>query len=392
VTLVTYGGISPVYLPAVASFRVVNAAGESDQDFDARLFHGKIDLRSRRAFIKRQTRELRTFHHAFSLIREEAFDVVQFLDADAILLVFALHTMMKRRHAERTAMLANLHEAPLLKPAKSLKGRFYRGLYRYALGRLIKEDLDALIVLDEAFKSKLSLRLKLSGPAGNKVHVLPLGTDEVQSLNDKEGARRRLNLSQDETVFLLFGGLRKDKRIDLALEAIKGLPSCRLLIAGEPDDYDAAGVQELIRTLGCENSVSTEIRYIDEDRMHDYFLASDAVILPYAADFQGQSGILTKACSHGKSVIASDVAAVGKTVREAGIGLVVEPESANRLKEAISKFLLLKPEDRVQMEANSRSLATAQSWNSVCSQLEDIYSQILNGKRGRAIVGYTSAH
>ena len=119
--------------------------------------------------------------------------------------------------------------------------------------------------------------------------------------------------------------------------------------------------------------------------MHDYFLASDAVILPYAADFQGQSGILTLACAHGKSVIASDVAAVGKTVRESGIGLVVEPESADRLKEAINEFLLLKPEDRVQMEAKSRLLATAQSWNSVCSQLEDMYSEILNRKRGAAI-------
>ena len=122
--------------------------------------------------------------------------------------------------------------------------------------------------------------------------------------------------------------------------------------------------------------------------MHDYFLASDAVILPYAADFQGQSGILTLACAHGKSVIASDVAAVGKTVREAGIGLVVEPESANRLKEAISKFLLLKPQDRLQMEAKSRLLATAQSWNSVCSQLDDMYNEILHRKRGGGMVGF----
>jgi glycosyltransferase involved in cell wall biosynthesis len=393
VTLVTYGGISPVYLPAATTFRVVDAARESDADFDARILQDKIDRGSWRATAWRRSRELRTFHHAFSLIGEEAFDVVHFLDSEPVLLVLALRTMVKRRDAEQIAIVANLHEASrLIRPPRRLRARGHNAIYPYVLRRLIKEDLDALIVLDDLLKSELLSRLKLSGPAGNKVHVLPLGMDEVQSLNDKEGARRRLNLSQDETVFLLFGGLRKDKRIDLALEAIKGLPSCRLLIAGEPDDYDAAGVQELIRTLGCENSVSTEIRYIDEDRMHDYFLASDAVILPYAADFQGQSGILTKACSHGKSVIASDVAAVGKTVRESGIGLVVEPESADRLKEAINEFLLLKPEDRVQMEANSRSLATAQSWNSVCSQLEDIYSQILNGKRGRAIVGYTSAH
>jgi len=390
---VTYGGLAAVSLPGITPFRVVDAARESDADLDARILQDKIDRGSWRATTWRRSRELRTFRHALSLMPEEGFDVVHFLDSELVLLVLALRTMVKRRDAEQIAIVANLHEASrLIRPARRLRASAHNAIYPYVLRRLIKEDLDALIVLDDLLKSELLNRLKLSGPAGNKVHVLPLGMDEPQDVSYKEGARRRLNLSQDETVFLLFGGLRKDKRIDVALEAIKGLPSCRLLIAGERDDYDAAAVQELIRTHGCENSVSTEIRYIDEDRMHDYFLACDAVILPYAADFQGQSGILTKACSHGKCVIASDVAAVGKTVREAGIGLVVEPESANRLKEAINTFLLLKPEDRVQMEANSRSLASAKSWNSVCSQLEDIYSQILNRKRGRAIVNRASAH
>jgi glycosyltransferase involved in cell wall biosynthesis len=392
VTLVTYGGISPVNLPAVTSLRVVDAAPESDQNFDMRIFHGKIDLRSWGAVVKKHIRELRTFRHAFSLMPEEAYDVVHFLDADPFSVVLALHTMMKTRDAEQIAILANLHEASRLEPAQRLRGHANRALYRYALRRLIKQDLDALIVMDDLLKSELLSRLKLIGPAGNKVHVVPLGIDELQDLSDKEGARRRLNLSQDETVFLLFGILRKDKRIDLAIEAVKGLPSCRLLIAGEPQDYGAASVQELIHKHGCENSVSTEIRYIDEDRMHDYFLASDAVILPYAADFRGQSGILTIACAHDRCVIASDVAAVGKTVREVGIGLVVEPDSADRLREAINKFLLLKPEDRMQMEAKSRFLARLHSWNSVCCQLEDMYSQILNRKRGRAFVGYTSPH
>lgn len=64
--------------------------------------------------------------------------------------------------------------------------------------------------------------------------------NELQDLSDKGGARRRLNHSQDDTVFLVFGILREDKRIDLAIEAVKGLPFCRLVIAGERYHYDAA--------------------------------------------------------------------------------------------------------------------------------------------------------
>ncbi len=375
-----------MYAPAVAAFRIIDAAPKSEQVLDARLFHGKIDVRSERAFYNRQLRELRTFRRALSLFREEGnFDVVQFLDADPISLVLTLHTMMTRAYAKRTAMLAILHASSLIRPGIGLRGRPRKALYLYSLGRLIRKDLDALIVMDEDFKSEVATRLKLSGAARNKVHFLPHGMDEPQDVSDKDGARRRLNLSQDETVFLLFGVLRRDKRIDLALEAIKGLPSCRLLIAGEPHDYDAAAIQELIRSRGCEEFVSTEIRYIDAGRMHDYFLASDAVILPYGTGFQGQSGILTFACAHGRPVIASDLGAMGPTVREAGMGFVVEPESADRLREAIQKFLLLTPEDRLQMEAKSRSVATALSWNSICAQMEDMYSEILNRKRGAAV-------
>jgi glycosyltransferase involved in cell wall biosynthesis len=380
VTLVTYGGLSPAQVTPALPFRVVDAAPKTEQDLDARCYRGRIDLVSLRAILKRQAREWRTFQCAFSLIRKETFDAVQFLDADTILLFFALHVLLSNRRAQRTAILANLHEAPLLQPPRTLKGRLYKALYRHSLRRLIEGDLGALIVLDESFKQDLAARLKLSNAARDNIHVFPLGTDDAPTLNDRAAARRRLNLSQAETLFLLFGILRKNKRIELALDAIRGLPSCRLLVAGEPQDYDAAAVQELVRARGCEESVSTEIGYIEAGRLRDYFLASDAVILPYSADFKGQSGILTLACAHGRSVISSDVANVGKTVREAGMGLTVEPESAACLRGALQHFLSLRPEDRLRMEERSRSVGNARSWDAVCSRLESLYSEILNRK------------
>jgi glycosyltransferase involved in cell wall biosynthesis len=381
VTLVTFGGLSPAQVTSALPFRIVDAAPKTEQDLDARCYHGKIDLASLRAILKRQLREWRTFRYAFPLLRKEAFDAVHFLGGDAILLFLALHFGLSTRQAERTAIVANLHEAPLLKPPGTHKGRLYKALYRHSLRQLISVALDGLIVLDESFKTDLMARLELNETAAARIQVYPHGTDDARALDDRETARRRLNLSPDETVFLLFGILKKNKRFGLALDAIKGLPSCRLLIAGEPQDYDAGAIQELVHARGCEESVSTEIGYIEPGRLRDYFLASDTVILPYAADFEGQSGILTLACAHGRSVISSDVADVGKTVREAGMGLVVEPESAAKLRGALEKFLSLRPGERLQMEANSRSVAGARSWDAVCGRLESLYSEILNRKR-----------
>ena len=382
VTLVTYGGISPPNLPRVLSFRIVDAAPASEHELDARLFRGKIDVRAERAFLHRQFREFRTFRCAFDIVQKEgAFDVVHFVDAYPVTLVYALHRLMNRRQTEQTALVANLHIAPRLIPGKSLRGRPHDALFRYALRRMISKELDAVIVMDEIFKGEVVAHLRLSESARNKLHLFPHGMDEGKTLDDREGARRRLNLAPDETIFLLFGVLRKDKGIDVVLQAIKGLPACRLLIAGGPHDYDAAAVHQLIHARGCEAFVSTEIKYIEASRMRDYFLASDSVILPYTTEFKGQSGILTHACAYGRSVIASNVAAVGTTIKETGMGLVVEPESADQLRAAMQQFLSLDQEARSQMEAAARAVAAARSWDSICARLDNLYDEILSRKR-----------
>ncbi len=382
VTLVTYGGIETSSLKGPCPFAVVDAAPDGRQDLDVRCHHGKMDMASLRAFLKKEMQEFRTFRLAASLSRQSGQRVLHFCAADPVVLEFVLRsTLPGRLQRKDLAILLTVHDATMLNPAKRIKGKAYRWLYRRRLKKLIQRDLDGIVVLDPTLKQELINRLTLDTQASERVYVLTHGAEHPVNSSSKQEARKRLKLHPSETVFLVFGILRKDKKIDLAIEAVKELSKCRLVIAGEAQDYTERDLMTFIRRHGCERWVSTEIGYVSERKMDDYFSACDAVIIPYARSFKGMSGILTHACSHGRAVIASDVGILGETVKKWGIGFAVEPENTMKLREGICRFLDLTPEERVEMEQRASRFARHCSWDVVCQEWVALYHRLLNQQR-----------
>ncbi|MGH9469656.1 MAG: glycosyltransferase [Terriglobia bacterium] len=254
---------------------------------------------------------------------------------------------------------------------------------------MIERDLDGVVVLDPALKEGLSARLKLTRAAAQRIRVLPHGIGDPVEISSKSEARRRLGLESAETVFLVFGILRKDKRIDLAIEAAKALADSRLVIAGGPHDFTEAAVKELIHRHECESSVLADIGYVPEEKMHAYFSACDAVVIPYDRSFKGLSGILTLACGHGKPVIASNVSLLGETVRQRQIGFAVEPDSASALTNGMLQFLSMATQERVEMEQRVRDYAASMSWDSVCRHWLEFYQDLLKRRKSLMSSGYS---
>lgn len=378
VTLVTYGGIRDNCRKGPGAFAVADAAPVGTTEFDWRRRNGKVHLGSLRGLLKRQLWEFRTFRLTVSLLRQQELGIAHFYDADPILLVFAINLLLAgRRHKPRPVLVLTVHDVIRLTSPKGIRRKIYYWFYRRCLGRLIRHDLDGIVVLDSSLKQGLLNCFGVNDEAVSRIRVLPHGIGDPVEASNRDAARRRLNLNLTETIFLVFGILRNDKRIDLAIEAIKELPHCRLIIAGEPHDFTETFIKELVHRNGCEQSVSTEINYIPEERMHDYFSACDAAIIPYDRSFKGLSGILTLACGHGKAVIASNVGILGETVKEHGLGFVVEPNDASAIREAILRFLSLTTEERAQIEQRVETFADLMSWDSVCAQWAEFYQWML---------------
>jgi glycosyltransferase involved in cell wall biosynthesis len=386
VTLVSYGGIEDNLLEDRAALAVVDAAPKGERHLDARYCDGKLDFTSFRSFVKRMSREFRIFRFALSRISQREPSVVHFYDADPLPLTLAMLTTRKHKD-KRSVFIITVHEASRLRfssdeafaisASRRMKRRIYRWLYRKLLGRLIARSLNGVTVFDPAVKEALVNQFKIDETAADRICVLPHGAgDPIEPLSKAE-ARKRLGLNVAETIFLIFGVLRKDKRIDLAIEAMKEVPSCRLIIAGGEQDLTDPIIKELIARHGCERFVSTDIGYISEEKMHNYFFASDAVVIPYAGSFRGASGILAMACGHGRSVIASDVGILGSTVKQYKIGFTVQPDSASALRQGILRFLSLVPEDRQRMEAQALSFAYLHNWDSVSLEAQKFYRKLL---------------
>ena len=392
VTLVTYGGLSSNWFQTRLPFQVVDAAPPGATDLDARYYKGKIDIKSYRSLAKRMIREYRTFRFAASLIRRDHFAVVHFYDADLLVLALAMKLFKGFRKNTSPVIVLTVHHVLTLAPSqpeyppgmslsRKIRRKIYRSALRYVAGRLIQYNLDGIVVLDPSLKKAILSRFGTDQAVADRIRVVPHGIGDPVEVVSKEQARARLKLPPGETLFLVFGVLRKDKRIDLAIEAIRDLPRCRLVIAGAAQDIDESTIFELTRRYGCEEQVFTEIDHIPEQKMHDYFSACDAVIIPYDDSFQGLSGILTLACGHGRPVIASDVSLLGETVRQRQLGFAVEPGSALGLREAMLRFLSLTPEERAQMEQRVESYARQMSWDSVCEKWVDFYQELLERRK-----------
>jgi D-inositol-3-phosphate glycosyltransferase len=385
VTLVTHHGISPHSGRGSHPFAVLQAARDGTGLSDWRYHRGKIRMNSFRTFFRREMWELRTFRLAVSATRRQPFSIAHFHDADPILLTFIINlSLPPGRRKTRPVIVFAVHEMVRFSMPQSVKRRAYYWFYRRCLGRLIRRDADGVVVFDPSIKQGLIDYFGFNEELADRIRVVPHGIGDAVEILSKEEARRRLKLDPTQTVFLVFGILRKDKRLDVAIEATKGLPGCRLIIAGGPHDFTEATVKELIQQKGCEQWVSAEIAYLPEERMHAYFSACDAVVIPYDKSFKGQSGILTLACAHRRAMIASDVGILGDAVRKHALGFAVEPESVSALRKGILRFLSLTAEERGRMEQCVRSYAELMSWDSTCREWVGFYQDLLSRRQGLA--------
>jgi glycosyltransferase involved in cell wall biosynthesis len=134
---------------------------------------------------------------------------------------------------------------------------------------------------------------------------------------------------------LLFGRIYAYKGLEhlVRAEAALGrrIPGLRIVIAGRGDDpwmhrhlMDDPDRYEVIN------------RFIEDAEVAQLFLDADVVVLPYAE--ASQSGVLNLAAAFGKPVVVTDVGELRATVEPWQMGLVVPPNDAAALADAIARL------------------------------------------------------
>ena len=193
---------------------------------------------------------------------------------------------------------------------------------------------DGLFVHTKRLAGELS---NLLGEGHPPIHISPHGTwtsrRPVRSLPLAERLKwKRL---------LFFGTIRRNKGLDLLLEAAESLPGFSITIAGAAHDAEyfrtcIAPQVEKLRSRGI--LVDVRNKFLPEDALGDLFAEHSAIVLPYTQQFAAQSGVAFMALAQETPVIASEVGGLRDLFDEFQIGATFANPSPEALSSTIKEF------------------------------------------------------
>jgi len=139
-------------------------------------------------------------------------------------------------------------------------------------------------------------------------------------------------------VLLFFGFVREYKGLNFLLQAMERLgpeDDYHLVIVGEFYD-DPENYREALQRLDARGQLTLVDRYVPNEEVPAFFLASDLVMVPYVS--ATQSGVIQIAYGFLKPVVATTVGGIPEVVLDGKTGYLVPPGDADALTSAVRDY------------------------------------------------------
>lgn len=230
----------------------------------------------------------------------------------------------------------------------------------YLLSTIFKKKIPIIVFSD---KSRQDI-LKYKDISPETVHTMHFGCFESYKYMYRD---KKLNTGTD--YFLFFGYMKPYKGADIFAKAIKIIlkQRCdiRFVIAGKGHD------KEVEKIAGHEN-VTFINQFIENDDLVYLLKNSYAVVCPYRT--ASQSGIPQTAFVFNKPIIASSIGSFKEIIGENIFGILTEPESAEKLAEAIVRLWDNKETHRRLSDniANFENIRPEYNWRNIAQQYLNI--------------------
>lgn len=227
---------------------------------------------------------------------------------------------------------------------------------------------DAFIVLSEAVQNDL-LALVPKVKILLKPHPI---YDHYKERIDRTEACVKIGVDANKKNLLFFGLIREYKGLDLLIEAMNYLDeSYQLIVAGECYG-DFKKYQSLIDQSPLKNNIKVFEQYIPDDKVTDFFSASDLLILPYRS--ATQSGVVAVAYQMELPMLATNVGGLGETIRLANVGIVTDEVSPQSVAEGIKSYFTDSKQDEYLQ--NIRKEKKRLSWSSFAQSVEEFMQSL----------------
>lgn len=215
--------------------------------------------------------------------------------------------------------------------------------------------------------------LSIKPDADYKVQVHPTYSAFNFDNLDRQSAREKLGIPDDEEMMLFFGFVREYKGLKHLLNAVHILKEKQYKDRQVPVLYvvgDFDGNREEYLTLIDELKIAEDIKLIDgyvpDKEVEKYFSSADLVVLPYES--ATQSGIVQIAYGFRKPVIVTDVGGLPEVVEDDVTGMIVPPFDDDALADAICKYFDEGRKDRYIKGISEREYRF--SWDRMTEALE----------------------
>ena len=177
---------------------------------------------------------------------------------------------------------------------------------------------------------------------------------------DQAVARSRLGLNPSGPIVLYTGSLQHHKGIPTLIEAARGLPAARFILAGR--------VVDLPERLAGDRGIPDNCLLVGHRPPHElplYLDAADVCVLPNSARHPSAAYTsplkLFEYMASGTPIVASAIPAVSEVVKDNVTACLFRPDDPEALVKQIS-LLLSDPQLRQRLAKNARELVTNYTW------------------------------
>lgn len=205
------------------------------------------------------------------------------------------------------------------------------------------------------------------------VTIIPHGMTPLQTpLPPKDLCKKRLGIDPKTPIVGYLGFISKNKGLEALITAMTAVPKAGLLLGGgwfvESETEYTVSLKE--KTLELLPSRCQWIGFVPDEELALAYGAMDAVVYP--SRYMTESGALLMALSHGKAVIASDLAPVREKARKSAL---MTFKDSNDLATKI-EILLADKGLRESMEENASRFTLENSWEVVAGRHRELYESV----------------
>jgi|GEM_PF-2962855 len=271
--------------------------------------------------------------HVRKINREEKLDIIHIIGGETLVSILFFFLYPK----QESQLILTIHnsdfEKDLYKKVSLLK-EFYKRIIKFMLEKFFFYRFSKIMVHGEQMKRDLVHQVKIKDQS--KIFPINIGLDANNHFDSRDYQK-----TSDVPRILFFGVIRKDKGLDILLEAIKKLShdNFELLICGKPAEYSIQEIETLIDSTGKSQSITQILRYFDDEEIDGVFNGCDYVILPYMKTFKAQSVVLTLAAAYKRTLICSDTGQNGFDVKKYNLGHTFAAEDIDDLTKLLQSVI-----------------------------------------------------